>query len=437
MGYEKLENDVIKKGLCTRCGVCVGVCPVQVIELNDELFPSLVGKCTECKLCTQCCPGGDVDLPGLSREMFNVGRSADELVGYVKEHKVTYTVDEKIRSRGSSGGVVTGLLVHLLEKEVIQGAIVVGMNPEKPYMPKGILATTREEIEASSQSKYCITPSMEVLNLLRKAKGQYAVVGLPCQIQGLRKLAHADPRLFKKIYCILGLYCNCTLQPNGHLEAIAACNIPLQEVGRFNFRDHGWPGGFCVDMVDGSKVPLHTINIKNVMNVMFRLFGAKRCYLCIDALAEYSDISFGDFWSFDYDDDLAKLQRCTLTSVRTKRGSEIMQRAVADAAVVVHKLPVERFSKRILNMSRGKISRATVRLTNRKEKGLPVPNYNLNFPPPTTRERLDELTYRFFFMFRGKKARNFVLKILFSPIGVFLNRINIVRKNTFCRYHGN
>jgi coenzyme F420 hydrogenase subunit beta len=437
MSFEELEQAVISKGLCTRCGICVGVCPIQVIGLDSKLFPKLVGKCTNCTFCTRCCPGADVDMPGLNRDLYGRERKPNDLVGEVKGHYVSYPVDQQIRAHGSSGGLVTGLLVHLLDKGIIQGALVVGMDPEIPYRPKGLIATTRQEIEASTQSKYCVTPSMEALSLLRKVEGQYAVVALPCQVQGLRKLAKVDPRLFQKIYCIFGLYCNCNLKPNGHIEAIAACNIALQDVARFNFRDHGWPGGFCVDTLGGEKIPLHTINIKNVMNVMFRLFGAERCYLCIDALAEYSDISFGDFWSFDYADEFSKLERCTLASVRTERGAEIFDRAVADGAVVSHQLPAHRFSKRSLNMSRGKKFRAFVRLVNRMKKGQPVPDYHIEMPRLTGRERLAELLYRFFFLFRGKKARTIILKVLFSQAGIVLDRINIMRKNIFCKYHDN
>lgn len=437
MSFEELKQSVIGKGLCVRCGLCVGVCPVQVITLDHMLFPKLSGKCTNCTLCTRCCPGADVDLPGLNKELFGRERIPGDLVGEVKGHFVSYPVDQQIRDHGASGGLVTGLLLHLFDKGIIQGALVVGMDPEKPYRSKGLLATTRQEIKESAQSKYCVTPSMEALSLLRKLEGQYAVVALPCQIHGLRKLAKVDPRLFEKIHCILGLYCNCTMNPNGHLEAIAACNIPLDDVARFNFRDHGWPGGFCVDTLAGKKIPLHTINIKNVMNVMFRLFGAERCYYCIDALAEYSDISFGDFWSFDYTDEFSKLERCTLASVRTERGAEVFDRAVADGVVVSHELPAHRFSRRSLNMSRGKKSRAFVRLVNRIIKGQPVPNYHIPMPTLTGREKMAELLYRLFFFFRGEKARTFILKVLFSRVGIVLDRVNIVRKNLFCKYHNN
>ena len=430
--FENLQLDVIDKDLCTRCGICVGICPAIALSVNDDAYPVLTGKCTSCGFCYACCPGGNVDYPGLSQQVFDAGYDCEDVQGHTANQYVAHPSDNSIRFGGASGGMVTGLLCYLLKTGKIDGAVVVGTDELQPYLTTGILAENVSVIKECAQSKYCITPSMSVLQEIRKKKGRFAVVALPCQIHGLRKLEKVDPSLSNKIAYIFGLYCNCNLNLNGHIEALHTCGIKLDSIAKFNFRGGGWPGGFHAVRKDGSEVSLHPkIIIKDVMNVMFRLYGSTRCYLCVDALAEYADLSFGDFWAFDFPPEFATKERCTLISQRTAAGLEVLKAAEQDGAISMHVLPKELSSKRTLNMGAGKKKRAFVRMQRRKTSHRPYPNYNFTVPPITSKARRNEMAYRVFKLFRGPLWRKFILKILFSPIGVVLDKLNTARKNRF------
>ncbi|NNK94072.1 MAG: 4Fe-4S dicluster domain-containing protein [Desulfobacterales bacterium] len=437
--FSHLKHKVIDQGLCARCGTCVGICPVRVIATDSSRYPILIDECIACGLCNACCPGADVDFPALAAEMDGYVGNYDNLLGCVEHTYVSHSTSTEVRHSGASGGIVTALLLYLLKKGRIDGAVIVGVDPGTPYMTKGILATTPEEIKAGALSKYCVTPSMEVLQEVRKRKGKFAVVALPCQIHGLKKLAEADPGLYEKIEVIFGLYCACNMEPNAHLEAMQVAGVDKEEVAAFHYRGGDWPGGLAVRKKDERVIPLHRVETYNtIINVMFRLFGAKRCYLCIDGLAEFADLSFGDFWAFDYSDELSKLERCTLVSQRSNKGLQILMDAERDGAIINHLLPADRISKRTLSMVRGKRSRARIYMAKRRRKKLPNPDYHVPIGEPDFRDRKKNITYDILGRFRNPPMRKLILAVMFSPlIGVLLHRLNRQRMRISGQYHNN
>jgi len=48
---------------CTGCGVCVEVCPLEAISLNDDKAVIDEDNCTECGLCVDECPNDAIGLP--------------------------------------------------------------------------------------------------------------------------------------------------------------------------------------------------------------------------------------------------------------------------------------------------------------------------------------------------------------------------------------
>ncbi|MDX9819063.1 MAG: Coenzyme F420 hydrogenase/dehydrogenase, beta subunit C-terminal domain [Desulfococcus multivorans] len=241
----------------------------------------------------------------------------------------------------------------------------------------------------------------------------------------------------RKIYCIFGLYCHCNMEPYTHLEVLEACGIRREDVGGFEFRGGTWPGGFRVEGKDGGKKRLHKTMYTTVLNVLFKLYGADRCYLCIDALSEFADVSFGDFWAGDYTGELAGHERCTLVSQRTPRGLEILLNAQKHGAISMYSLPPERRSRRIAKMALGKKKGNLAWMAEKVRLGLPVPDYSFPLPPLSGSGRRAVLSRRLFFLLRRPGLRRLIVRILFSPAGMAFERCNNVKKRLFGRYHGN
>jgi coenzyme F420 hydrogenase subunit beta len=206
-----------------------------------------------------------------------------------------YTTFPKIRYNGASGGVVTGMLVAMLRRGDIDAALVVRMSAEKPFQPEIYFARTEEELKQAQQSKYLPVPMNTALRQILKEKGKrYAIVGLPCHLQNLRKAEALFPALKKAIVLRIGLFCgyNPTLTSTKWLARRAGAR-DLSQVKEIKYRDGDWPCGFHVFMKDGSDHMLWP-----TPNFVWAhwVFERHRCAMCNDQLCEFADVSVGDEW---------------------------------------------------------------------------------------------------------------------------------------------
>ena len=53
----------VDKDVCTGCGECVEVCPVEVFELNDDKSePVNADECMGCESCVEVCEAGAITV---------------------------------------------------------------------------------------------------------------------------------------------------------------------------------------------------------------------------------------------------------------------------------------------------------------------------------------------------------------------------------------
>ena len=301
-----MDNDttieaVVKKGLCTGCGTCVGICPLDAIEMTvDHLrgiyVPALDREeCNECGMCVDVCPGHNVDFRQLNLEIFGK-EPGDILLGNYLNCYTGYAADYDIRYNSASGGLVTALLIFALEEGLIDGALVTKMRDDRPLEPEPFIARTREEIISAARSKYCPVPAnIAVKEILKAREGErFAVVGLPCHIHGIRNAERVNKTLAERIVLHVGLFC-------AHTDTFALAELVLQKhridkehVASFDYRGCGWPGSMTIHTNDGMKI--------SVPFAQFVVWHSRWCFIpeyctfCCDALAELADISFGDAW---------------------------------------------------------------------------------------------------------------------------------------------
>ena len=198
MDNVKNISGMFERGLCNQCGACVAICKQEAIKIacneNGEYIPIVDDKrCSNCGICYEICPGHSVDFISLKESLFG-SHSEDPLTGYIRSCYITYSKDAVIRRSSSSGGTAIALLIHALENDIIDGALIVRFSKEDPLVPEIIVARSKEEILSASGSKYFPVPLLTGLKEILLNDGRYAVVGLPCHIHALRKIQKVDKR---------------------------------------------------------------------------------------------------------------------------------------------------------------------------------------------------------------------------------------------------
>jgi len=331
-------QEISNNQLCVGCGTCVAVCPENCITIGLNPRGNLEAcvdtkLCTKCKLCLAVCPSNIIDFKRMNISIFGKAAS-DELIGNYRHFYIGYAKDSRIRNMGQSGGLITALLAFALKKGLIDGAVITKMS-ENNLRPETFIAKSESELINAAGSKYCYAPvNASIKELLRKT-GKYAVVELPCQMYGLRKLEELSPKLNDKVFLHFGLFCSHTLS----LAVInfLAHRAQLQKNGieTFAYRSkkiRGWPGDVLFTLKNG-KTKYIPRNHRSTSKIFFTPW---RCKMCNEYSNEFSDICFGDAWLPKV---LQEKKGETIVISRTKKGDNLIHEAKKEGIIEVKEIP--------------------------------------------------------------------------------------------------
>lgn len=313
--------------MCTGCGVCAAVCPGGAISMHASASYGLYvpeidkGKCSGCGLCLDVCPGHSP--PG---EAFRDREPLTTLTGHHLAVWSGYAMDEALRYRASSGGLVTATLLHMMDCGEIDGALVT-LPGDGPFCWEGRIARDRMSIMNAMGSKYYPSHIAKGLKEVLDVDGRYAFVGLPCQVQGLRKAQQRVPVLRSRVPVVLALFCNHVPTFDSAKYLMWRAGVARNMVASVTYRGDGWPGGVRITTLDERTVFLPHAEIWS--GLLGLLFIHHRCLLCNDHGGRFADASFGDAWLPQYCDD--RLGR-SVALARTSSGEDLLSRLVPTVA---------------------------------------------------------------------------------------------------------
>lgn len=321
--------------LCTGCGTCAGICPDNVIEMRKNsggtYTPILKDtSCKECGLCVKVCPGISVNLIELNKLIFGKAPKNVFVGNYINCY-IGHSTDEILRYEAASGGLVTALIIFALDEGIINGAAVTRMSKGNPLEPEVFIARTSEDVISSSKSKYCPVPLNMIIQDILNDDGKFAIVGLPCHIQGIRKAEMLSEKLKKRAVLHVGLFCSHTVNFFGTKFLLRRTNIKEDDVVKLDYRGKGWPGGMTIKLRNGSEKFLPSQFYWDHFFAPF-FFTPLRCTLCSDQTNELADISLGDAWL----PELMKNNKGeSIIITRTKVGEKILRKAKQKGKIMV------------------------------------------------------------------------------------------------------
>ncbi|MDG6922475.1 MAG: Coenzyme F420 hydrogenase/dehydrogenase, beta subunit C-terminal domain [Nitrososphaerota archaeon] len=316
-----LMSEIVEKDRCIGCAACVQVCPVEVFDyIGDKPVDARHDGCVYCGLCAAVCPPAHLGSGELAK--FITPDGDDVGFGRYKLAVLARSKQDHVLSSAQDGGISSSILIEALESGMIDGVALGDTVEGEPLNPIPKLATTKEEILHCSGSRYTYSPNTVALREAFGKDMKIAVVGVPCQINGLRHIQYGPSEGFafanwfrKNIAFSIGLFCSEVFTYEGLQDLSKTISVPLEEIKNINVK-----GKIVSKTRDGRT---HVSSLKNM-----RKYMRHACNYCWDYSADLADISLGgigqDGWTF--------------TVVRTDIGLKLYERLLAKNLIEVKRL---------------------------------------------------------------------------------------------------
>ena len=289
----ELIQQIVNNELCTKCGTCMGVCPTGALVFDDCRIIADHQKCINCGKCYQVCPGKYFPMNEWHLKLFGRHYDSNSLFGFYQSAWTVTAKNTHIYHQAASGGAITQMCSSLLLDRIVDGIVTVKRKETVPYEFVPFIADTEEKILQASQSKYCFIPVNEMIGEIKKTGKKVAFVGLPCQIQGMRKAMENDVALKSQIVILISLFCGFNLEKEATEYMIKKSGISKNDITKLEYRhkQHGQSGFY----IEGKNGELFFFN-KHSYTFLNLVYSPKRCWKCFDYSGEFADISVGDAW---------------------------------------------------------------------------------------------------------------------------------------------
>jgi len=401
-------RQIISQGLCHRCGSCAGICPKNIIEPDGEYYPSWEERekdCSDCGLCVRVCPGISFSFPEHARLIFGKEVTVADERGVFLKAFLGYATDRAVRESATSGGIGTGLPQYLVESGKARGAFAVVPDDAHPWKPRAIIARTRQDFARAALSKYPACSMNHLFRQIDREAGPFVFTGLPCHVHGLRKMAELNKKIGDQVALVIGLVCHSCLDHQALRDIFDTYRIDGKDIAKVEYRGGKLPGYIraLTEKGDWAYLPYPQLgpdryrpNAKECLTLFFKFHSPSRCRLCIDAMAEFADISIGDPWVKGWEAERKLRGGYSFIIARTGRGLRVLEDAQRAGAIALEPVSSDRVLTSHRPMVHLKRMRGLYNLEKRRKRGVLFPEYGFGKTFTRTermREALRAATY--------------------------------------------
>lgn len=331
---ERLKKD----DLCIGCGLCESICGKETVEMKldkDGFFRPEVKTINSEKesIIDKICPGKNIvnDAPFKSNE---------NIWGRIEKLYSGYSTDTEIRKLGSSGGIVSGLAIYLLENKVVDSVLQVGSDSHDYERNTLNISKNRKDVLKCSSSRYA--PALifdNFFDILNSNHDIFCFIGKPCDVSGLKNFLNEYPQFKSRFHLTISIVCAGIPSLKGTKAIIDEFTTALP-IKNLVYRGNGWPGYFSFMDKNGKRFQ-KTYN--DSWGKTLNRYLNFRCKICPDGIGLQADIAVGDAWETKNGyPDFSEKEGQSLIIARTTIGEKLLHDAIKDHVIVCEDLALDK-----------------------------------------------------------------------------------------------
>lgn len=317
----KRIKKIINSGFCLGCGFCEAIAGHEKCEMiispegfYRPNFKSSINK-KEIKQILNVCPG--INVKGCKNSV---------VWGNILAATESWSLNNKIRKKSATGGVISSLAIYLLENKKVDAILQVGVKNNSWLYNELLVSRTKEDIFRNAQSRYAPALVFNKIKLiLDSSNDTFGFIGKPCDIAGIKNFLEINTQYQNRIKYTLAIFCAGMPSYNATHTLVSKAGI-IEEPTFLKYRGEGWPGEFEARWKNGQSLKISYDNSWG--KVLGRTLGI-RCKICPDGIGMLADISTGDSWNTkDGYPDFKEADGKNFCFIRTKNGNKLYQDAV-------------------------------------------------------------------------------------------------------------